>query len=642
MASRRDGKQASSVVPLPRLNKSQSAPQLQRPKVAQKQGTRPQPAAQNRSQPAAQNRSQPAAQNRSQSVVQQGATLTCDAKRRVMEALADPHIEVVARSLYRKYVPDERGLLGLADLRRALLALTEKLRMPAISSEVAESMMKRFDVNGDGSLSAGDFYELFVASLRRVAFDQSSLFGRNIFVTKQSGKVWDTYKHIKKLGTGSFATTYLCQHRKIGDDRVVKAVEKSRIKLPVEDIEKEIMVMLQLDHPHIVRLYEWYEGASTVYLVLDALKGGTLREVVLENYYQKGQGLKEEWIQTVIRQVVEGMSYCHSLRLIHKDLKDENIMLLKKDKNYEKPFVVIIDLGVAEMFPLSDPRGNIVGGTPATMAPEVWMGNFGPKCDVWSVGCVAFELLAGAMPFTAMSLDPKEWCGKMRKGPDWRLFRSSEKGRDLCERMLTFSDSKRPSMKECLEHEWFAVRGRELQKVVAPQQFAALKEFTEVSALSRSLLFEIASRLPMERAEKIVQIFEAFDLNRDGNISKDELSRGFASFGMKDQGILESTFKALDVDQNGTLSFSEFAVGVLLMFKDLLESRFRAFFKRYDKDSDGMLSRDEVESFLANARKIAKKEAGAQSNEVMSKLFPGNAAKVGYEELRKAVLPGYG
>merc|ERR1719174_2501398 len=126
----------------------------------------------------------------------------------------------------------------------------------------------------------------------------------------------------------------------------------------------------------------------------------------------------------------------------------------------------------------------------------------------------------------------------------------------------------------------------------------------------------------MDRAEKIVSIFQAFDENKDGSICKEELHKGFARLGMKDQGLLENTFKALDVDHNGTLSFSEFAAGVLLMFKDLLEARFRALFRRHDKDCDGMMNRDEVEAFLSIARKISKKEA--HSREIVSKLFPSN------------------
>lgn len=567
------------------------------------------------------------------------APLSFDAKRKVLEALADPQIRKVAGSLYNRHVSN--GQFGLRELKAALHALTNKLCMPPISSEIVESMLKRFDVNGLGRLSEDDFYEVFVSSLRRVAFDQSSLFGRSVFVTKQHGKVWDQYKHVKMIGKGSFATTYLCLHRHTGDERVVKAVEKSRMKMPIEDIEREIMMLREIDHPHVVRLYEWYEGSNTVYLVIDALKGGTLREVVLKSSEQ-GTGLREEWIREVMLQVVEAMAYCHSVRLIHKDLKDENLMLLRKDQQRnDKPFVVIIDLGVAEMFALSDPRGNIVGGTPSTMAPEVWTGNFGPKCDVWSAGCVLYELLAGAMPFMAVSLQPKDWSKKLKAGPDWNLIKTSDMGKDLCRRMLIYADVDRPSMAQCLQHGWFSCDKESLQKVVKPTQFAELKRFSEVTALSRSLLLELAGRLPMDKAEKIVQVFQAFDENKDGSISKAELERGFQRLGMKDRGVLESTFKALDVDENGILSFSEFAAAVLLMFKDLLEGRFRALFRRHDKDSDGMMTKEDVLSFFSVARKIAKKDALENHKQVLNSLFPGDTSKISYEELRRAVLPGY-
>merc|ERR1719436_2238519 len=134
--------------------------------------------------------------------------------------------------------------------------------------------------------------------------------------------------------------------------------------------------------------------------------GGTLHDVVLD-FQRKRRAISEEWIRNVTRQVVEAMSYCHSLRLIHKDLKDENIMLLKKDPNFDEPFAVVIDLGIAEMFSLADPSGREMGGTPTTMAPEVWTGNFGPKCDVFSLGCILFEMLSGQYPFMANSLQAK-------------------------------------------------------------------------------------------------------------------------------------------------------------------------------------------------------------------------------------------
>ena len=107
-------------------------------------------------------------------------------------------------------------------------------------------------------------------------------------------------------------------------------VKKSRTALPLDEIEQEILIMRQIDHPHMVRLFEWYEDATRVYLVLDYLQGGSLKDVIVQLNRKDERGLKEAWIREVIQQSAGGLAYCHNLRLIHKDLKDENIMLLEK------------------------------------------------------------------------------------------------------------------------------------------------------------------------------------------------------------------------------------------------------------------------------------------------------------------------
>jgi len=458
-------------------------------------------------------------------------------------------------------------------------------------------------------------------------------------VTKQGGKVWDTYERLKKLGSGSFGAAFLSRHKRTGDERVIKSVEKHQVKLPVEDVEREIMIMQQLDHPNVVRLYEWYEGSSSIYLVIDSLRGGTLRSILLDHYHLQGRGLKETWIRSVTHQCLEAMAYCHSLRLIHKDLKDENIMLLKKDKNYDEPFVVIIDLGVAEMFTPQDPHGKMVGGTPTTMAPEVWTGSFGPKCDVWSLGCVVFEMLSGSLPFAVNSLEPKDWLCLHRRGPNWASVRTSGQSRDFCKTMLTFAEADRPSMEQCLQHKWFQESVAKLSQVISPAQLSMLQEFSQMTELKRSLLQEIAGRLPMHRAESIVKVFKRLDCNKDGRLSKEELRMAFSQMGLDDSTVVDRTYKALDMDGDGSLSFNEFAAGVLLMFQDLLEDRFRALFRRYDKDSDGVMQQNDVEAFLQNASKVVTKDARENPEELVRRMFGGGAKQVTYEELKTSILP---
>merc|ERR1740117_1406475 len=99
--------------------------------------------------------------------------------------------------------------------------------------------------------------------------------------------------------------------------------------------------MRQVDHPHIVRLFGWYEDKLRIYLVMEALKGGTIKDAILELQKEK-KGLREEWIRDVTKQCIGAMAYVHNLRLIHKDIKDENIMLLNNEKKFERPYAVLI------------------------------------------------------------------------------------------------------------------------------------------------------------------------------------------------------------------------------------------------------------------------------------------------------------
>jgi len=279
-----------------------------------------------------------------------------------------------------------------------------------------------------------------------------------------------------------------------------------------------------------------------------------------------------------------------------------------------------------------------MGGTPTTMAPEVWMGSFGPKCDVWSLGCVLYQLLAGDIPFLARSFNPKDWLALHKRGPRWELIRTHKQGKKLCCSMLTFSDSERPSMTECLRHKWFEESKGSLGAVPA-EQLQPLQAFSEANSMQRALLLELASRLPMSHADKVVKVFKTVDSNDDGGMNRAELRDYFKQVGLKDEQMVDRTFKALDVDGNGTLSFSEFAAGVLLIFSDLLEDRFRALFRRHDKDCDGVLSREEAREFLGNALHMASRETRRKPDDALRELFKGGVETLSYEDLKRQILP---
>lgn len=564
-----------------------------------------------------------------------------DRRRTFMELLANPDLEDMIRKIFTNHARDTtNGNLNLEDLCMVLRSLHQKLGIPNPEYEVAERIFKKFDTRNRQELNFGEFFELILALLRQNCFDRSTLLGRDFFVHKHDGSVWDRYDRVKKLGEGSFGTAFLAKQKFTGEHRVVKVVKKSRIQIPVEDVEREIMVMRQVDHPHIVRLRRWYEDMQRIYLVMDYCQGGTLRAVVLD-FKNQQRGIKENWTRTVITHVLQAMAYCHSMRLIHKDLKDENIMLLRSaDRGLtdDEPFAVIIDLGISEMFTPSDPQGRQAGGTPSMMAPEVWLGTFGPKCDVWSAGCVLYELLTGKMPFVASSLKPQPWIRLHKRGADFSLAKTSAASKALCQAMMTFDEFERPTMQECLEYEWFRTERRELQ-TVATAQFHNLQQFCKDSALKRGVLLEIASHLPMDDADRVVEVFNSFDENNDGMISYGELDQAFQRLGLKqkDDSLAKKVFKVLDLDGDGHLTFTEFCSLILVLFKDLLDDRLDKMMAEYSGDNDGALDHEGARKFLMQIGRTTKQDPQSRSSGIINDLLVGDR-KIKFKEMKDKIF----
>eukprot|EP00405_Crypthecodinium_cohnii_P029133 CAMPEP_0206511500 /NCGR_PEP_ID=MMETSP0324_2-20121206/60324_1 /ASSEMBLY_ACC=CAM_ASM_000836 /TAXON_ID=2866 /ORGANISM="Crypthecodinium cohnii, Strain Seligo" /LENGTH=331 /DNA_ID=CAMNT_0054003285 /DNA_START=109 /DNA_END=1100 /DNA_ORIENTATION=- len=315
-------------------------------------------------------------------------------------------------------------------------------------------------------------------------------------------------------------------------------------------------------------------------------------------------------------------------------------MLLRKDPSFEEPYAVIIDLGIAEMFSSADPVGRKIGGTPATMAPEVWKGVFGPKCDVWSMGVIMFELLSGTYPFMANSFSANAWRRLHKRGPQWSRVTASKAGLDLCKSMLMYYEIERPTMKEVSSHEWFRLEAGQLS-VVSPRQFQDFITYNKQQQLQRSMLLEIASRLPMSRSAEIVRLFESVDSDVDGRLSENELEVFLDNLGIANAALVKDMFKALDVDGDGSLTFTEFAAGALLLFKEKLEGELYNIFQHHDGGGQGELTASEAKQFLGSVSSAMQLEGDRfqELDKLVDKLLRESGRKtVSWKDLKEYLL----
>lgn len=178
----------------------------------------------------------------------------------------------------------------------------------------------------------------------------------------------------------------------------------------------------------------------------------------------------EKSASNIIRQVLKAVHYMHSNGIVHRDLKPENVLLESKDPDSDikvADFGLAVDMGFSGYHP--EESMNLKGsldihggfcGSPIAMAPEVAQKNarYGPQCDVWSIGCMAYELLSGSPPFTAKTAKAlfkmiRESDGPCFKEKTWTEL--SKESTQICTGMLKKSPTERPSAGEVLHHPWF-------------------------------------------------------------------------------------------------------------------------------------------------------------------------------------------
>merc|ERR1712078_78906 len=125
-------------------------------------------------------------------------------------------------------------------------------------------------------------------------------------------------------------------------------------------------------------------------------------------------------------------------------------------------------------------------------------------------------------------------------------------------------------------------------------------------------------------------MFESFDTDKDGSLSKAEVRAAFSEMGMCDQDLVARIFNTLDVDSDGLLALSEFSAGVLVFFKDLLDDRLHALFARRDRDGNGFLDAEEAKEFLADSTLMLTQEANKRSFDLLDELMQGGQTKIRY------------
>ncbi len=257
-----------------------------------------------------------------------------------------------------------------------------------------------------------------------------------------TGRTLAHYQVLEKLGAGGMGEVYRAADTKLGRQVALKILPPEFARDPerLARFEREARVLASLNHPNIAAIYGFEHVDGVPFLVLEYVPGPTLAELV-----RSGPIEVENWVQ-ICTQVAKALEDAHDKGIVHRDLKPANVKVTPDDK------VKVLDFGLAKAFaeePAADAahaatvsalatRAGAILGTPAYMSPEQARGRrLDRRTDIWSFGCVLYELLSGRQAFPSETI-PDAIAGVLAREPDWQALPAAlpERIRDLLRRCL--------------------------------------------------------------------------------------------------------------------------------------------------------------------------------------------------------------
>jgi len=285
----------------------------------------------------------------------------------------------------------------------------------------------------------------------------------------------EQFQKIEKIGEGTYGIVYKAHDKETGK---LVALKKIRLETESEGVPstaiREITVLKELDHPHVVRLYDVVHVDLKIYLVFEYLNQDLKK--LLDRH---PHGMEAAEARSYLWQILQGIRYCHSHRVLHRDMKPQNLLVNRNG------LLKLADFGLARAFgiPLRTYTHEVV--TLWYKAPEVLLGAkfYTTSVDVWSVGCIFAEMVKGRALFpgdseidqlfrifrTMGTPDESCWPG-VSQLPDFKptfpkwsgcdfgeLFpKLDEAGLNLLTKLMTYDPSKRISARNALHHNYFA------------------------------------------------------------------------------------------------------------------------------------------------------------------------------------------
>ena len=485
------------------------------------------------------------------------------------------------------------------------------------------------------------------------------------FVVQRTKSLYDIYEKLELLGQGAFGSVYKVKRKNQGAREIIRALKEiSKESMNVneeneEELRNEIEVLKSIDHPNIMKIFEFFEDNKNIYLINEFCGGGDVAGI-----NDKYGIFPEFFLKYIMYQVFLAISFLHSSKVVHADIKRENIAFVysgKKNKNetdefFKKLFkdkdiqeeladapgignlsdsaqsiinelcnyeMKILDFGSAKMKKKGKVNEKLTGvtGTVYYCSPEVIKEKYDFECDEWACGVMMYILLTGYPPFVGEN-EEKVFENILKSELNLNvpeLKNVSEPCKDLINQLLQKKAKKRIKADDALKHEFFntGINVGNLLKGKFKENNEYLKKLfnnknvklrgRKTSKFRDVVIAYIAMNFSDQNEEKKAkQIFnEISGGNKHFLITKDTfVSRMEKVFKGLTKEEIENLFDSIDENETGNIEYEELIRALSDKEKLLNDKNLKEAFNFFDKDGSGAITWNEIAEIVYPEGKI--------------------------------------
>ena len=268
--------------------------------------------------------------------------------------------------------------------------------------------------------------------------------------------LFELYDIKEGIGKGKFGFVKRAIHKKTKEEYAIKIMPKDSMTLQdLELAQTEINIMKICQHPNIIKLYDIYESADFIYIIMEYCKGGDLFSYLEKRRFK----LSEYRGAEIIHKLSMALYYIHSFNIVHRDLKPENILMTDTS---EEADIRLVDFGLSKII---YPNEKMIEpyGTLSYVAPEVLLEEpYDQSADLWSLGVVTYLLLSGYLPFDDKNSEREIARKTIQEEPKYTegmFMLVSKKGKEFVKGLLKKNPTERMTIEEVLTHDWFKKYG---------------------------------------------------------------------------------------------------------------------------------------------------------------------------------------